>query len=62
LSREIPVQIQPLVRNLTRRIKLTWDSQLVQEDFEEVEEMDNLRLYPETGRTGRANLEIRLPS
>jgi hypothetical protein len=33
---------------------------VVQED-EEVEEMDNLRIYPETGRTGRA-MEIRLPS
>jgi hypothetical protein len=35
---------------------------VVQEDFEEVEEINNLRLYPETGRTGRANLEIGLPS
>ena len=53
---------RPLVPTLTRRTKLTWDSQVIQQDFEEVEEMDNLRLYPETGRTGRANLEISLPS
>ena len=35
---------------------------MLQESFEEVEEMDNLRFYRETRRTGWANLGIRLPS
>jgi hypothetical protein len=35
---------------------------VIQEDFEEVEEMDDLRLYQETGRTDLANLEIGLLS
>ena len=51
-----------LVQTLTRRIKLTWDSRVIQEDFEEDEEMDDLRLYPETGRTEQAKLEICLLS
>ena len=36
---------------------------MVREDFEEVEmEMDDLKVYPKTGRTGQATSGIGLPS